>query len=172
MNDKLVSPCGTYCGTCTFLNKKDPPTCSGCGNQKGRPFWGECKLYDCATRKVEHCGVCKDFPCDLFVNQFDPSAGQKSSFTRAGLLAYRKRAGTEKFIEMSKKLDEKHPQRTNKDNTSSSTMKYARLKRLQHTKTQTARAKPAKQNHTKTFSQPSARKNLGGRGVEKANKTR
>jgi tRNA 2-selenouridine synthase SelU len=39
------------------------------------------------------------------VNQFDPAHGQKSVFTRAGLLAYRKRVGTQKFIEMSEKLD-------------------------------------------------------------------
>lgn len=32
---------------------------------------------------------------------------QKSAFTRAGLLAYRKKAGTEKYIEMIKKLEEK-----------------------------------------------------------------
>jgi hypothetical protein len=50
--------------------------------------------------------MCEDFPCDLFVNQFDPAHGQKSAFTRAGLLAYRKKEGTQKFIEMCKKLEE------------------------------------------------------------------
>jgi hypothetical protein len=40
------------------------------------------------------------------VNQFDPAHGQKSAFTRAGLLAYRKKVGTQKFIEMCKKLEE------------------------------------------------------------------
>ena len=106
MSEKLVAPCGTYCGTCTFLNRKEKPSCSGCGNQSGHPFWGECKLYGCATGRVEHCGICEDFPCDLFVNQFDPAHGQKSAFTRAGLLAYRKKVGTQKFIEMCRKLDE------------------------------------------------------------------
>jgi hypothetical protein len=40
------------------------------------------------------------------VNQFDPEHGQKSAFTRAGLLAFRKRAGTEKFVEVMEKLQE------------------------------------------------------------------
>jgi len=106
LSEKLVAPCGTYCGTCTFLNRKEKPSCLGCGNQSGHPFWGECKLYGCATGRVEHCGICEDFPCDLFVNQFDPAHGQKSAFTRAGLLAYRKKEGTQKFIEMCKKLGE------------------------------------------------------------------
>jgi hypothetical protein len=109
LSEESIAPCGIYCGSCTFLNKKDQPTCSGCGSQKGHPFWGECKVYACAAGKVEHCGVCENFPCDLFVNQFDPLGGQKSAFTRAGLLAYRKKVGTQKFIEMCKKLDEKHP---------------------------------------------------------------
>jgi hypothetical protein len=105
LSEELVAPCGTYCGTCTFLNRKEKPSCSGCGNQKGHLFWGECKLYACATGRVEHCGICEEFPCDLFVNQFDPAHGQKSVLTRAGLLAYRRRVGTQKFIEMSEKLD-------------------------------------------------------------------
>jgi catechol 2,3-dioxygenase-like lactoylglutathione lyase family enzyme len=104
MNGRLVPPCGTYCGTCKFLNRKEKPNCSGCGNQKGEPFWGKCKLYACAKDRVEHCGMCEDFPCDLFVDQFDPAHGQKSVFTRGGLLAYRRRVGTQRFIEMSQKL--------------------------------------------------------------------
>jgi hypothetical protein len=64
-------------------------------------------LYTCAKEhEVHHCGDCEDFPCDLFINQFDPAHGQKSAFTRAGLLAYRKKAGTEKYVEMITKLEE------------------------------------------------------------------
>ena len=105
MDEKFVAPCGTYCGTCAFLNREEKPSCLGCGNQNGELFWGKCRLHACATGRVEHCGICEDFPCDLFVDHFDPAHGQKSAFERAGLLAYRKRAGTQRFIEMSKKLD-------------------------------------------------------------------
>jgi len=105
MDKNLIAPCGTYCGTCTFLNRQEKPNCLGCGNQNGEPFWGKCKLHTCAKGRVEHCGECEDFPCDLFVDQFDPAHGQKSVFTRAGLLVYRRKVGTQKFIEMCEKLD-------------------------------------------------------------------
>ncbi|MCW4039573.1 MAG: DUF3795 domain-containing protein, partial [Candidatus Bathyarchaeota archaeon] len=73
--------------------------------QEGLPFWGTCKIYTCASEHiVNHCGDCNEFPCDLFVSHYDPSHGQKSAFTRAGLLAYRKRAGDKKYIEITTKL--------------------------------------------------------------------
>lgn len=101
MDESLLGPCGAYCQQCQFLNNEQKPSCSGCGTQGGSLFWGECKLYTCAReRRVTHCGDCDDFPCDLFVNQFDPAHGQKSAFTRAGLLAYRKKAGTEKYLKI------------------------------------------------------------------------
>jgi len=111
MDENLVAPYGTYCGTCSFLNRKEKPSCSGCGNQNGEPFWGKCKLYACTKGRVEHCGMCESFPCGLFVDQFDPAHGQKSVFTRAELLVYRRRVGTQKFIEMSEKLDKEDEQR-------------------------------------------------------------
>lgn len=106
MDVSLLAPCGLYCGTCKFFKREEKPNCSGCVNQNGHPFWGECRLFACAREQgVEHCGDCKQFLCDLFVKQFDPAHGQKSVFTRAGLLVYRKKAGTEKFVEMIEKLD-------------------------------------------------------------------
>jgi hypothetical protein len=105
MDENLLAPCGSYCGACEFLNREEKPNCSGCGNQDGHPFWGECKLYACAkSHRVNHCADCEDFPCELFVNQFDPAHGQKSAFMRAGLLAYRKKAGTESFIKIFQSL--------------------------------------------------------------------
>ena len=107
MGDVLMAPCGTHCGFCVYYKQERLPRCSGCGAQKGHPFWGDCKLYACAREHdVEHCGLCNEFPCELFVNQYDPEHGQKSVFIRAGLLAYRKKAGTEKYIEMVQKLEE------------------------------------------------------------------
>ena len=107
MDAGLLTPCGTYCLACKFLNREEKPSCSGCGIQVGSPFWGTCKVYTCAGEHgVNHCGDCEDFPCDLFVHQFDPAHGQKSAFTRAGLLAYRKKGGTQKYIEMIMKLEE------------------------------------------------------------------
>jgi len=94
MDDSLLAPYGLYCGTCEFLKREEMPNYSGCGNQEEHPFCGECKLYACAKeRKTEYCGLCEDFPCELFVNQFDPAHGQKSAFTRAGLLHIERKLG-------------------------------------------------------------------------------
>ncbi|UCG35957.1 MAG: DUF3795 domain-containing protein [Candidatus Bathyarchaeota archaeon] len=109
MKDVLIAPCGTHCGFCLYYKKERMPSCSGCGVHKGQPFWGDCKLYGCTRdHEVEHCGLCTEFPCDQFVNQYDPEHGQRSAFTRAGLLLYRKKAGTEKYRKMVKKLKEEH----------------------------------------------------------------
>jgi hypothetical protein len=92
----LASPCGTYCGECTSYKK----TCAGCGYVKGKPFWGECRFYSCVREKgVEHCGLCRDFPCDYFLATYDPSGGKWRVFYRAGQLVYRKRIGTKAWIE-------------------------------------------------------------------------
>jgi hypothetical protein len=107
MSENYLAPCGAYCGTCKFLNREETPNCSGCGSQEGLLFWGNCKVYACAEEhRVNHCGDCEAFPCDLFVDQYDPSHGPKSAFTRAGLLAYRKKAGNQKYIEIAMKLEE------------------------------------------------------------------
>ena len=109
MEKDLLAPCGTYCGFCPYYIKKRTPHCSGCGAHKGHPFWGKCKLYICAKdHKVEHCGLCSEFPCELFVNQYDPEHGQQRAFTRAGFLAYRKRAGNDKYVKMFQKVEEEH----------------------------------------------------------------
>jgi hypothetical protein len=87
----LLSPCGIYCGECKYYKE----TCGGCGRVKGKPFWGECRFYSCVReKKVEHCGLCQDFPCDYFLSTYDPNEGQWRVFYRAGQLVYRKRIGT------------------------------------------------------------------------------
>jgi hypothetical protein len=108
METRLLAPCGTYCAFCPYYTKEKTPHCPGCETQQGHPFWGECKLFACSkNHKVEHCGLCLEFPCTLFVNQYDPQHGQRSAITRVGLLAYRKKAGTEKYIEMVRRLEDK-----------------------------------------------------------------
>jgi len=50
-----------------------------------------------------------DFPCDFFVEHFDPNnpEGQRNAVTRAGLLAYRKKHGDKKWLNLVTKLEEK-----------------------------------------------------------------
>jgi hypothetical protein len=109
LDRKLLAPCGMNCGFCLGYKREKTPYCPGCFAHKGQPYWGECKLYACATKhKVEHCGLCEDFPCDFFVGYFtgapDNLRGQRDTIFRVGLLTYRKKTSTEKYLEMVKKL--------------------------------------------------------------------
>jgi hypothetical protein len=101
----IFSGCGTVCDDCEYFKGEREPRCEGCNAREGRPFWGECPTYSCvAEHGVEHCGLCDEFPCDKFMGMYDPEHGQKSSITRAGLLAYRAKHGDEKAIELARKM--------------------------------------------------------------------
>ena len=108
---KLASACGLYCGTCEYIGKN----CQGCGNVQGKPFWTEkmdvniCPLYDCCAnnKKLDHCGLCNDLPCDLFNSFYDPSLSpeeaEKSVNSRQSELLKRKEIGTENWIKLKAK---------------------------------------------------------------------
>ena len=66
MKDDIMtdySICGIDCSTCKFKTEQD---CKGCKENKGKVFWGECKLYQCNLKKNQaHCGKCEQFPCNM-----------------------------------------------------------------------------------------------------------
>jgi len=99
--------CGEFCGSCPYHTGEKQPSCPGCDVVKGKPFWGECEVYTCiAEHGVEHCGLCGEFPCDLFINHYEEAApeGQRSAVFRAGVLAYRAKHGDAKALKLLKKL--------------------------------------------------------------------
>lgn len=101
----IFSCCGTICDDCEYFKGEKEPVCPGCTAHEGKPFWGECQTYACAGEHgVTHCGLCAEFPCDKFVDTFDPSHGQVSSVIRAGILAYRAKHGDEKAAELARKV--------------------------------------------------------------------
>jgi len=106
MSDKFIfSGCGSVCSNCENFKGNREPRCPGCFALKGKPFWGECVTYACMKDNgVEHCGVCGKFPCDNFIEHFDPSLGLISSVIRAGILAYRKRNSDAKAVELARKI--------------------------------------------------------------------
>ncbi len=53
---------------------------------------------------VAHCGLCGEFPCEMFMDTFDPSHGPVSAAIRAGILAYRARHGDAKAAERARKI--------------------------------------------------------------------
>ena len=107
MDDLIFAGCGLVCNNCEFFSGEKEPQCPGCSQVKGEPFWGQCKLYSCNRKnKVNHCGVCNNFPCELFVDQYDPNNpdGQKDALFRAGILAFRTKHGDKKAVELIRKL--------------------------------------------------------------------
>jgi hypothetical protein len=60
--------------------------------------------------KARHCGTCAEFPCEKFVNAFDPNdpEGKRSAVYRAGVEAYRTRHSDEKAVELIHQTDKKH----------------------------------------------------------------
>lgn len=60
------SRCGICCDSCTG---REEAHCNGCLNM-ALPFWGqECEVKSCCEgKKLNHCGECGDFPCEIFKN--------------------------------------------------------------------------------------------------------
>jgi hypothetical protein len=99
------SGCGILCSDCEFYTGEKDPKCSGCIEQAGKPFWGTCGTYECMEEhNVEHCGLCNEFPCDKFIDQYDPSHGAVSAVIRAGILSYRAKHGDEKAAELARRI--------------------------------------------------------------------
>ena len=98
---KIAAPCGLICDECLWHNGKKEVTCPGCHISEGKPFWGECEVYQCAKmKKFEHCGTCNDFPCETIINQFDPNIpnGEIEAIFRIGQLAIRTKIGTKEWL--------------------------------------------------------------------------
>ena len=92
----VLPPCGVYCENCIVYKK----TCKGCVETRGKPFYlkrenkDECAVWSCAyIRKVEHCGVCDEFPSEVFLDCYSRRRGITTVLRRAGLLALRRKIG-------------------------------------------------------------------------------
>jgi len=50
--------------------------CRGCAAEENPP-WGECDIKQCCEgKKLEHCGLCADFPCQvLYGFSYDETHG-------------------------------------------------------------------------------------------------
>jgi hypothetical protein len=106
VDTNLAAVCGLFCGTCEHLNTK----CKACKTQQGKPFWTtmmnveSCPLYDCCanTKKLDHCGLCSELPCETFQAMRDPSLSdeeaEKSLIARQNELLRRKETGTEQWL--------------------------------------------------------------------------
>lgn len=71
MRRRLAAVCGRDCELCTTYQDG---ICCGCGYQLGETCKGECAIFQCciSDRGLEHCGLCVDFPCQVFVSHAPP----------------------------------------------------------------------------------------------------
>jgi hypothetical protein len=107
MDEILAGPCGIFCGDCEYLGD----SCAGCGHVEGKPFWTSevemeiCPLFDCSVnvKRLEHCGLCDDLPCELFRSFSDPSLtpqeAERSVLERVDELKKRREMGTDAWLE-------------------------------------------------------------------------
>jgi hypothetical protein len=68
---RFAAVCGRYCTTCDAHKEG---SCYGCAYQLGYTRRGACPIFACCVeaRGLEHCGLCLDFPCQVFVGHAAP----------------------------------------------------------------------------------------------------
>jgi hypothetical protein len=68
---RLAAVCGRNCELCDAYQDS---LCCGCGYQLGQTCRGECAIFQCCVGEqgLEHCGLCPDFPCHLFMSLTSP----------------------------------------------------------------------------------------------------
>ena len=103
-----VTPCGVLCGVCPSINK----SCLGCASenkdQKRKSKWG-CKIRQCcyANMKIEYCGNCHNFPCNLINKKLIKSHEGDTRFKYSHEISENmekiKSLGAEEFIKIKKK---------------------------------------------------------------------
>jgi hypothetical protein len=122
-NEKLLAPCGLYCGVCAVYyatrdkNRKfkerlvgvyrgklpsseslsiENISCKGCLSEQPFGFCEKCSIRDCTKSKgYAGCHECGDFPCRL-IEDFPMPVGKKV-ILRA--IPYWRKWGTEKWVQ-------------------------------------------------------------------------
>jgi len=71
LDRRFAAVCGRDCALC---DAQQEGACFGCAYQLGCTRRGECPVFACcvAARGLEHCGLCLDFPCQVFVSHAAP----------------------------------------------------------------------------------------------------
>jgi len=93
-----AAPCGVCCRLCEFFEAPMGLSCGGCLKERlCRVHEPECWFVTCAREhELEHCGLCKEFPCDALYANHQLCAGETPQIAvfRIGDLALRARMGT------------------------------------------------------------------------------
>ncbi len=92
---RFAAVCGEYCLNCP--PPASAPACRGCAYQLGiTPAGEECGIFVCAVirRGLEHCGLCPEFPCALFLSSAEPAVVER----RVRALRRRAEIGTDRWL--------------------------------------------------------------------------
>jgi hypothetical protein len=110
----LAAVCGIYCGGCNYLDG----TCKGCSAERGKVFWTKseeipwdvCPIWECCgeQKRLEHCGLCSDFPCGTYLDLKDPSNPEADLHKQQSIesLKHRTEVGTKRWLEEQEELSE------------------------------------------------------------------
>jgi hypothetical protein len=90
---RWAAVCGKNCEDCPEAHVN----CKGCAYQLGLPQGGDCAVFRCCAvdRGLEHCGLCPDFACNLFLSLDSPLQSAK----RYRALIRRTEIGTDAWLE-------------------------------------------------------------------------
>ena len=116
--NQILAPCGIYCPECSFRVAYETQNrahltpmpakfdkfkgmeleqfnCAGCISENK---FADCKMKQCVTaRKLQHCGQCDEFPCEL-INNF-ANDGLPHHKKAKENLEYVRKHGLDKFFE-------------------------------------------------------------------------
>jgi hypothetical protein len=89
---RWAAVCGRNCDDCAEAHE----SCKGCAYQLGFPHAAECAVFRCCAveRGLEHCGLCPDFACQVFLALDTPLQSAK----RYRALARRAEIGTDAWL--------------------------------------------------------------------------
>lgn len=92
MERRWAAICGKDCEECPKLQTG----CKGCAYQLGLAPASECAVFRCCAveRGLEHCGLCPNFACQVFISLDSPLQSAK----RYRALARRAEIGTDNWI--------------------------------------------------------------------------
>jgi hypothetical protein len=95
-----------WCRGCTFFDSPTGLSCNGCYEDHLCSPEDLCEFVKCVEkRRIEHCGLCDDFPCEQLIGNYQVCTGENGRLAvfRIGDLAVRARIGSSAW--MQRKLD-------------------------------------------------------------------
>jgi hypothetical protein len=105
---EFIAPCGMNCGICvaffgyTMKGDKRKHPCNTCRSRKSQCTFIKKKCYKLATKQIEYCFECTDFPC-ANLRTLDKGYRNKYGMSMIENLSYIQANGIEQFLKNEQK---------------------------------------------------------------------